>query len=119
MPDAARNKPLKLLPVIAAAARARAAQINLPLSTYISLVLWNYCQAPAWKIKAEPDSPRLNREHVPCTIRHTTWMLLAPLVKRSKLSANALIEAIIAQELRATGAGLTILPARGLAKVRL
>jgi hypothetical protein len=89
------------------------------LSTYAALLIWNYVQAPARDLKAEPDSAQFARVHVPFTVRRKVWLLAMPLIASSKLSANAFVEALIARDLRSGEAGLTILPARGGARPRL
>lgn len=119
MSASARKTPLKLLPTIAAAARTRAKQLNLPLSTYITVLLWNYVQAPSRDIRVEPDSPQLARTHVPCTIRRSVWLLVKPQISASQLSANAFVEAVVARDLRSAEASLAILPERGSTKTRL
>lgn len=108
----ARKTPLKLLPAIALAARQKAKSINQPLSAYIAILLWNFAQAPASDLRAEPDSTSLARVHVPCSLRRLVWDLVEPHIEASGLSANAFIEALIARDLRSGATGLNILAAR-------
>lgn len=106
------------MPAIASDAGKRAKQLNLPLSTYVTILLWNFAQAPVRGLQAEPASPQLARVHVPCTIRQSAWSLVRPLVP-PQLSANAFIESLIARDLRTGPAGLLILAARGSTRRRL
>jgi hypothetical protein len=100
------------LSTIAVVARLRARQLNLPLSTYITILLWNNHLAPARDLRAEPDSKTLIRVHVPCSIRKNVWNLVTSQIAASGLSANAFIEAVIARDLQRPQAPLIILPRR-------
>jgi hypothetical protein len=102
MASPARGAPLKLLPHLAQQATARAAQLNLPLSGYIAILIWNQTQSPA-PLRAEPDSPTRVRVNVPCYMRRTVAPLARALSRSSHLSVNALAEALIARDLRAGG----------------
>ncbi len=97
---ASHKTPLKLLPAIAAGARQKARQVNMPLSSYVSILLWNHAQNPIPGIEREPDSPDFGRVHVPCSIRSRTWSAVKPHIDRSRLPANAFIEALIGRDLR-------------------
>jgi len=118
VPAAARDSSLKLLPAIASQVQPRAAQLNLTISTYVAILVWNQVQAPA-PIAPEPASPQLARVNVKCYMRRGVAPLLARIAKESRLSANAAAEALIARDLRAAEARLTIFPARGTTKPRV
>jgi len=109
VPTPARRTPLKLLPKIAEKVPARAAQLNLSVSGYIAILLWNQKQAPA-VLAVEPDSPRMIRVNVGISWRKGLRVLTQQVAKDAGLSANALAEALIARDLRSGQTSLTILP---------
>jgi len=118
VPSLARDTSLKLLPDIASRVPARVAQLNLTVSTYVAVLIWNYAQAP-WTIEREPDSTQLARVAVPCYFRQAVAPALKRIAAETKMSANAVAEALIAHDLRSAENGLTILPARGKTKPKL
>ena len=112
------NTPLRLLPALASASIARAGQLQQPYSAYIAILLSNQEQQPA-ALKAEPNSKRLGRVHVPCSWRGDLRTRAGRLARATGLSTNALIEALIARDLRSPESSLTIIPVRGSTKPRL
>lgn len=90
----------------------RAARLNLAVSAYVAILVWNQAQDPV-ALNAEPDSSQLARVNVPCYIRRSVAPLLRRIASVAKLSENAAAEALIARDQRSGKAALTILPARG------
>ena len=109
---------LKLLPSLATKAPARANQLNQMFSGYVAILLWNQDQAPV-ALEPEPASRRVKRVHVPCSMRRSVRALARKLAKKHEMSVNALVECLIARDLRSSDPGLTILPARTLSRPRL
>lgn len=118
MPSLARDTSLKLLPDIASRVPARVAQLNLTVSNYVAILIWNHTQAPR-ALEREPDSPQLARVAVPCYFRQAVAPALKRIASETGMSANAVAETLIAHDLRSEEIGLTILPARGRSKPKL
>lgn len=113
-----RKTPLKLLPKIEEKVSPRATQLNLSVSGYIAILLWNQRQAPV-RLHAEPDSPQMTRVDLGLSWRRGLRSIAAQLAKDSGLSVNALTEALIARDLRTADPVLVILPQRNSPKPRL
>lgn len=96
-----------MLPPLADFARARAAQLGLPLSTYLAVLLWNYSQNPC-AMKQEPAAARFARVPLPCSIRRQVWDVAADAVRVSSLKRNSLIEALVAEDRAGPATGLWI-----------
>ena len=111
MPHLSRNTSLKLRPDLAADLPARVAQLNLTLSSYAAILVWNQIQAPV-DLVAVKDSPQLARVNVPCYFRRSVAPLLRKAAAAAKLSENAIAEALIARDLEAGGKPLIIIPAQ-------
>lgn len=90
---------------------ARAAQLNLTTSAYVAVLLWNQRQSPL-RLQAEPDSARMTRVNLGISWRRGLRAMARQSAREAGLSVNALAEALIARDLRAGGAALTILPRR-------
>lgn len=110
MPSSARGTPLKLLPHLAQHAAVRAVQLNLPLSGYVAILIWNQAQSPQ-PLHVEADSPTRVRVNVPCYMRRSVAPLARMVARSAHLSINAAAEALIARDLR-IGGNLTILSAK-------
>ena len=108
MPKPARNTPIKVLPELAENAPRRAAQLNLSVSGYIAILIWNQAQSPV-PVEAEPASPQMTRVNLPFSWRKGLRLIIRQQAAASKLSANAFVEALIARDLRAPNTPLTIL----------
>lgn len=104
---------LRLLSSIARESAARAAELQLSYSAYVAILLRNQQAQPA-KLSAEPDSTRLARVPVPCSWAKGVAELADELAERAGLSRNALVEALIARDLRSGEMGLRILPKRSV-----
>ena len=113
-----RNTPLRLLPGIAKNAPKRAEQLNLTLSGLVSVLVWNFAQAPV-PLTAEPADAKESRVHVPCSWRGDLRPMVRQLAKSAGLNPNAFVETLLARELRSSSAGLTILPICGTSRPRL
>jgi hypothetical protein len=98
---------LKLLPTLADYSRGRALQLGLPLSTYFGVLLWNFSSAPR-KMKPEPAAAAFARVHVPCSVRPRVWGVSRDMIRKSGLTANSLVEALVAEDRRGSQAGLWI-----------
>ncbi len=103
----ARRTPLKMLPTLAGFARARSRTLGITLSTYFGILLWNYSQAPR-KMKPEPAAAAFARVHVPCSVRAQVWGVTRDHIAKSGLSANSLVEALVAEDRAVPGSGLWI-----------
>jgi len=114
----ARQTSLKLLTDIAQRVRPRAEQLNLNVSTYVAILIWNQAQSPR-ALTRESDSPVLARVNVPCNLRRAVAPLLKNIAGAAGMSENAIAEALIARDLRSEQASLTILPSRYRVKYRL
>lgn len=113
-----RTSSLRLLPAIARIAPQRAEQLRLKFSAYVAILLRNQEAQPV-KLEAEPDSARLARVPVPCSWAAGLGELADELAESAGLTRNALVEALIARDLRSAEMGLRILPQRGVPKPRL
>lgn len=109
--------PIRVLPNIAQDVPLRAAQLNLPASMYVAILIWNQVQAPV-PLVVEPDSAQVSRVNLGISWRRGLRPLVAKIARAAGLSANAAVEALIARDLRAAESALTILPARGSKKPR-
>lgn len=99
---AARDTSFKLLPDIASQVPARAAQLNLTIAAYVSILIWNQMQRPN-SLEAEPDSPQLARVNLKCYMRRGVAPLLRHIAKSARMTENAAAEALIARDLRSGG----------------
>lgn len=111
MPTPSRTTPLKVLPSIAEGASLRATQLNLPASMYVAILIWNQVQAPV-PLSPEPDSAQVSRVNLGISWRRGLRPMVVKIARSSGLSANAVVEALIARDLRGAKAALTILPVR-------
>jgi hypothetical protein len=104
--------PLRLLPRVAAQATERCARLDISFSSYVAILLWNQEQAPA-RLAAEPHARDLVRTHVPCSWRAGVRARAKRLATDTDLNVNALVEALIARDVRHGGGPLVILPRGG------
>jgi hypothetical protein len=106
----ARRTSLRLLPELAEHARQRAFQLGLSRSTFLGLLLWNFSHAPR-KMKAVPKLLAIVRLHVPCSIRPLIWKCARIEIGSSGLSANGLMESLIAEDRAGPQHGLWVIAA--------
>lgn len=109
--SAARDTSLKLLPDLAKQVKPRADRLNLTVSNYVAVLIWNQHVAPV-ALSGVKDSARTVRVNVPCYFRRAIAPLLRRVASDADLSANAAAEALIERDLRKPDAPLTILPRR-------
>lgn len=110
MPGAARNTSLKLLPDIASKVKPRAAELSLPVSTYVGILISNQIASPV-RLEAEPDG-NLGRVAVHCSFGIKIAPKLAQIAREASLSENAAAEALIARDQRSGVRTLLILPGK-------
>lgn len=84
----------------------RAAQLNLTVAAYVSILIWNQSRRPV-PLDAEADSSQLARVNLKCYMRRGVAPLLKQLARAAGLTENAAAEALIARDLDA-GGDLTI-----------
>lgn len=113
-----RKNSLRVLPAIAEQFPKRAAQMNQSVSGLVAVLVWNYAQRPT-PLESEKTPRDLARVNLPCSWRRGMRALVRELAAAARLSPNAFVEVLLANELRSPSETIVLLPQRGSTKPRL